>query len=138
MTAQEALQHPWFKQELEESSDTGINVNVIKRLQAFKGTSKLKKAAMNMLVKMSDQNKIEGLTQQFSIIDKDGTGLISAEELRNAIEQSDLQIPKDQVEDIISQVDYFGNNKINYTEFLVATIDTKNFLDDNKLMELFH
>ena len=30
-----------------------------------------------------------------------------------------------------------GNRKINYTEFLVATLDVKNFLDDNKLQAVF-
>jgi hypothetical protein len=33
-----------------------INKDVLDRLQAFKGVSKLKKAAMNILVKMADQN----------------------------------------------------------------------------------
>jgi hypothetical protein len=33
-----------------------INKDVLGRLQAFRGVSKLKKAAMNMLVKMADQN----------------------------------------------------------------------------------
>ena len=37
---------------------------------------------MNMLVKMADQNSIEGLRQDFMQIDKDGTGLINAEELK--------------------------------------------------------
>lgn len=66
-------------------------------------------------------------------IDKDRTGLINAEELKQAIKLSDINIPDDQIEKIISEVDYFGNGKINYTEFLVATLDVKHFLDDNKL-----
>jgi len=41
------------------------------------------------------------------------------------------------VEKIIDEVDYFGNKKINYTEFLVATLDVKSFLDDNKLQAIF-
>jgi len=44
-----------------------------------------------------------------------------------------MNIPDDQIEKIISEVDYFGNGKINYTEFLVATLDVKRFLDDNML-----
>jgi Ca2+-binding EF-hand superfamily protein len=35
-------------------------------------------------------------------------------------------------------VDFFGNGKIHYTEFLVATLDVKQFLDDKKLMAIFH
>ena len=59
--------------------------------------------------------------------------MISAQELRSAINASDMNIPKEKVDEIIDEVDYFGNQKINYTEFLVATIDVKNFLDDGKL-----
>ena len=93
---------------------------------------------MNMLVKMTDASKIEGLRDQFMKIDKDGTGLINANELREAIMNSNMNIPKEQVDEIIDEVDYFGNQKINYTEFLVATIDVKSFLDDGKLHALFN
>ena len=51
----------------------------------FKGVSVLKKAAMNMLVKMVDRDKIRDLKAQFSEFDKDKTGEISAEELKQAI-----------------------------------------------------
>ena len=38
---------------------------VIERLKSFKGASKLKRAAMNMLVKMADQEEVEKLGSQF-------------------------------------------------------------------------
>lgn len=111
---------------------------MLRRLQQFKGVSKLKKAAMNMLVKMADQDQIESLREQFVKIDKDGTGLINADELKSAIKQSRIDIPDSQVEKIINEVDYFGNGKINYSEFLVATLDVKQFLDDNILQAIFN
>jgi hypothetical protein len=40
----------------ELQNNNNINYDVLNRLQAFKGVSKLKKAALNMLVKMADQN----------------------------------------------------------------------------------
>jgi Ca2+-binding EF-hand superfamily protein len=48
-----------------------------------------------------------------------------------------MNIPQEKIDEIIEEVDYFGNQKINYTEFLVATIDVKHFLDDGKLKALF-
>ena len=54
-------------------------------------------------------------------MDKDGTGLINSEELKEAIKLSDIKLPDEDIEKIIQEVDYFGNGKINYTEFLVAT-----------------
>lgn len=85
LSAADALNHPWFKSVKSGQGAVRISGEVLKRLQTFKGGSKLKKAAMNMLVKMADQGQIEGLRAQFQEIDVDGTGLINADELRNAI-----------------------------------------------------
>ena len=92
---------------------------------------------MNMLVKMADQNQIEMLREEFVKIDKDGTGLINANELKAAIAQSDIQVSEYQIDEIIDQCDYMGNKKINYTEFMVATLDVKSFLDESKIQAIF-
>jgi calcium-dependent protein kinase len=92
LSAKEALEHKWFKL-MEKGTlkeNTAINKDVLERLQAFRGVSKLKKAAMNMLVKMADQRQIEELRKDFVAIDKDGTGLINANELKEAIKQSNI------------------------------------------------
>lgn len=137
-SAGEALKHVWFTKSNEKQLHVALDKEVVERLRDFKGVSKLKKAAMNMLVKMADQNSIEELRTQFQKIDADGTGLINADELKSAIKESNLQIPDSDIEKIISEVDYFGNKKINYTEFLVATLDVKSFLDDSKLQAMFN
>ena len=61
----------------------------------------MKKAAMNMLVKMADAKQIESLREMFTTIDTDHSGMISAEELRKAIKGSKLEIPAHQVDSII-------------------------------------
>jgi len=138
LSAKDALRHNWFSLTIAKSASISIDKDVVERLRDFKGVSKLKKAAMNMLVKMADQASIEQLREQFGKIDADGTGLINADELKIAIKESNLKIPDSDIEKIISEVDYFGNKKINYTEFLVATLDVKSFIDDNKLQAMFN
>lgn len=91
-SAQQAMQHPWFKLEQKEINNT-LDINILKNLQAFKGQSKLKKAAMNLLVKMADTKAIENLKQEFHKIDKDRTGLIHASELKSAMQNIDNNIP---------------------------------------------
>jgi len=51
-----------------------------------------------MLVKMADQKSIEDLRVEFVKLDKDGTGMINAEELKVAIQESDINIPHEQIE----------------------------------------
>lgn len=45
---------------------------------------------MNLLVKMADQKSIWDLREMFSQIDADKTGLINAEELKQAIKKSNI------------------------------------------------
>ena len=43
-----------------------------------------------------------------------------------------------EVQDIIAQLDYHGNKMINYSEFLAATIDVRDFLTDSRLRAVFN
>ena len=54
------MQHEWFKN---TEHHYKLDKNAVDRLVQFKGTSKLKQAALNMLVKMADSNQIEKLRE---------------------------------------------------------------------------
>ena len=63
LNAIDALKHPWFTKTEFNESNNGIKLDkkVLNRLCQFKGGSKLKKAAMIMLVKLEDQENINAL-----------------------------------------------------------------------------
>ena len=63
--------------------------------------------------------------------------MITAGELKNAIQQKNMNISTVELQNIIDEVDYAANNKINYTEFLAATMDLHQFLDEHKLLAVF-
>ena len=58
-----------------------LEPHILDRLRNYKGVSKLRKEAMNVLVKMLDQNKIQNLRAAFHDMDKDQTGMITLSEL---------------------------------------------------------
>lgn len=68
----------------------------------------------------------------------DGTGLIKASELQDVLLQRRMNVSGQEINDIIAQMDYHGNKMINYSEFLAATIDIRNFLTDSRLKAVFH
>ena len=53
LSAFDALNHAWFKN-ISSGMPVKLDPAVLERLQSFRGVSKLRKAAMNMLVKMAD------------------------------------------------------------------------------------
>ena len=62
-----ALKHPWFIKCLKknEGQSTILDKDVIQKLKEFRGSSTLKKAALNVLVKMLNPKDMEGLREEF-------------------------------------------------------------------------
>jgi calcium-dependent protein kinase len=135
-----ALKHPWFvkiKTIEKGSKEDKLDPNIITLLREYRGVSALKKAAMNILVKMADDKDIEHLRNMFMTIDKDNTGLITVKELKDALNDANVKIDESELEKIINEVDYHGDRVVNYSEFLAATISVKKILTDDKLLAIF-
>ena len=107
------------------------------RLLRYKGKSTLKKAGLNLLVQMIDQEDVRGLREQFEAIDKQKDGVIEIKELSKILRSKGLQTDEKEVKKIISELDYLGNGKINYSEFLAATIDVNKHMSEQKLKTIF-
>lgn len=75
---------------------------------------------------MLNPSDVESLRQQFQRIDTDNSGFIEANELQAALKDKSAQASELQA--ILKELDYNGNEKINYSEFLVATISVQKFL----------
>lgn len=130
--------HPWFKKfEKRSSGEVNLNANVLNRLKSYKGISHLKRAAMNMLVKMSTEEEVKELKSTFQQIDKDGSGFILATELAEILKARQMNMSNKEIAEMISEMDYAGNGKINYSEFISATINVKTFLSETRLRAIF-
>ena len=51
--------------------------------------------------------------------------------------QFGAEVSQAEIDDIINQIDYAGNQKINYSEFIAATLDVSKYLTESKLDALF-
>jgi calcium-dependent protein kinase len=107
---------------------------------SYRKRSTLKNAAVNILVKHLDASELQCLRDEFEKIDVDGSGYIEIEELREALKNKDLKQTTEEIQAIIDQLDYAHNDKINYTEFIAATIDVRKIInqDERKLKAIFN
>ena len=141
ITADQALNDPWFSMFTRRvrigSEEDKLDPAILERLRHYRGVSTLKKAAMNLLVKMADNKDIKSLRDIFMQIDKDQTGDITAAELKDALYQAHIKISDEELEKIVSEVDYHGDKMINYSEFLSATIQVKSILTEERLVAIF-
>ena len=107
------------------------------RIIEFKGQSTLKRAAMNMLVQMISQDEVKDLRAQFEAMDTGGTGMIDIKELTEVLTNKGIKIDVNQLNSIISEIDYYGNKQINYSDFLSATINIRVYMTEQKLQAIF-
>lgn len=60
----------------------------------------------------------EQIRAQFKILDKDGNGLISAEEIRSVLTSLGDELTDDDINEMIADVDKNGDGEVSYEEFL--------------------
>ena len=63
--------------------------------------------------------------------------MILASELAEVLKKKQLSMSTKEISEMINEVDYHGNGKINYSEFLSATIDVRSFMTEQKMQAIF-
>lgn len=58
-------------------------------------------------------------------------------ELKEALNEANVKYNEAELQQIIKEIDIHGNQTINYTEFLAATISVKKILTNERLFAMF-
>ena len=79
LTAQQTLEHPWMKADLEKFN-LNLNWGYLKNFQNY---NKLKKATLTYIASQLSEYEIQELGKLFKGIDKNGDGVLTVEEIKN-------------------------------------------------------
>ena len=135
-TAKKVLEHPWFKNASTEPLNN-VNFDPI----SFKGFAKateLKKISLLYIASRLNENEIQNLRKIFKSFDKCQDGQITYDELeKGLIEFNPSKLSESEIKELFDKIDVDKNGKIDYTEFLAATIKESNYLKKEKLFEVF-
>ena len=149
ITAEEALNHPWFESKQVKSQDNEGLFEVknpdklLNNLINFRIDNVLRSTVFAYLIHNNIQlNQVHDAIKLFNNIDKNGDGQITREELYKGLEDflnlkntgKDLQ---DKVDIIFNNIDTDHNGYIEYEEFIRAAVDKEYFLSDNFLKFAF-
>jgi len=127
MTAKDSLDTKWVKEKAPNAQDVNLNQSAMDNLRSFRSVNKLKKAALHIIAGRLNDAQIKELKQVFMALDTDHDGCLTHAELKAGIDKAGIKdIPGDLAK-ILDEVDSDGSHRIDYTEFLAATLDKKTY-----------
>jgi len=136
-TAEQALNHDWVKNKAPKATGVSLQQNFVDNLRGFRSGNKLKKAALHIIANQLNEDQIKALRDTFTALDGDGDGKLTASEMKEGMSKAGLkEIPPD-LKQIMEDIDSDGSGVIDYTEFLAATMDRKQYLKEDVCWSAF-
>jgi calcium-dependent protein kinase len=134
--AKQVLEHPWLKN-ANNKPLTEFNFDPF-FLFRYMNSSILKKMSLLFIASRLGDNEINNLKQIFTAFDTDKDGQISMKELKQGLlELNSFHSCEQDIENLFKSIDVDNNFRIDYTEFLAATISEKTYLQKDRLFEAF-
>nr|GLL42307.1 calcium-dependent protein kinase 11-like [Ipomoea trifida] len=136
ITAHQVLCHPWIVDDT-VAPDRPLGSAVLARLKNFSAMNKLKKMALRVIAERLSEEEIGGLRQLFKMIDADGSGTITFEELKQSLKRVGSDLMESEIQDLMNAADIDNNGTIDYGEFLAATLHLNKMEKEENLIAAF-
>ena len=134
--ASKALEHNWLSKISSEIHSTKkIDNKIFVNLAKFSKPDHFKKLVLKFLVNNISQKELKRLRDAFSAIDINNSGFIEFNELELAFKNAEIVISKEELYDIFKDGEFDG--KIDYTEFISASLDQKSFICKENIISAF-
>lgn len=137
ITISDCLEHPWLRKAIEAPLATRLDPSILKSIKKFNEKNILQKEILFILATISKENEILKLKQAFSVIDKDNSGEIEYCEIPAIFDRMGIRPKEGEIETVWSSLDFHQDGKINYTEFLAATLNSVDFSQEERLWSVF-
>lgn len=114
-------------------------MSALSNLSNFNSSSKLKQATYAFIAsQLLSKNEKEQIDKVFRAMDLNGDGKLQKDEIKQGYGQYfGRNLTDQEVDEMFEKVDADGNGEIEYSEFVVATMNEKDILSSNKLQTAF-
>nr|GMD22352.1 calcium-dependent protein kinase 29 isoform X2 [Ipomoea batatas] len=136
ITAAEALEHPWLKED-GNASDRPIDSAVLNRMKQFRAMNKMKQLALKVIAKTLSEEEIKGLREMFNNMDTDRSGTITYEELKTGLAKLGSKLPETEIQQLMEAADVDKNGTLDYFEFITATMHRHKLEKEENLYKAF-
>eukprot|EP00850_Spirogloea_muscicola_P022002 SM000272S10269 [mRNA] locus=s272:126940:131164:+ [translate_table: standard] len=135
-TAHQVLCHPWVAID-GVAPNRPMDAAVLTRLKQFSVMNKLKKLAIRVIAESLSEEEIAGLKETFKMMDADGSGTITLDELKEGLQRVGSNLKDVEIEELMKAADADQDGTIDYPEFLAATLQLNKIEREETLFAAF-
>jgi len=137
LSAQQAVNSKWMKQPATtRQGSPDLNSNLIAKFKTFGSSNRFQKAARHIIAHHLNEDTLRALQDQFSSMDTDGDGELTLAELKAGC-TGILEGKGEEIAQLFDTIDSDHSGSISYSEFLAATMDSKQFMKREVYWEAF-
>jgi len=133
----EAMDHEWLQPHHEATAAASSELRASTKLQAYSETTTLQKVASLVVAHQQatlSNHRLRAWQAEFLRLDRDGTGVLSLDEFRHAM-QNDMETA--QVDELFASMDAYGDGVVSYTEFLAAVLLDREYWTEECMARAF-
>ncbi|XP_049393786.1 calcium-dependent protein kinase 10-like [Solanum stenotomum] len=136
LTAQQVLDHPWI-QNAKKASNVPLGDIVRTRLKQFSIMNRFKKKALRVIAEHLKLEEIEVIREMFALMDSDGDGKITYDELKAGLRKVGSQLAEAEMKLLMDVADVDGNGVLDYGEFVAVIIHLQRMENDEHFRRAF-
>ncbi|EZG55723.1 putative calmodulin-domain protein kinase, partial [Gregarina niphandrodes] len=138
LSAREALQHAWFELvKANTSTPSIVSMSVFDGLRNWQNENKVKQAVVQLIARELSEKEICDLRRKFKTLDKEHDGMISLEEVREAMREAGHDVVESDLAAIFKGLADGVAGRIGWNEFLAALLCKRMTFQENQLREIF-
>lgn len=118
---------------VEKSTDSDL----LHRFRKFTAMNELKKRALMVIAGNLPKEELKDLKEKFIAMDKDSNGSISLSELREVLKRRGSTMSESEVQMTMSLADVNGDGRLDFHEFLAATLQPEKLQEELSLYHAF-
>jgi calcium-dependent protein kinase len=135
-SALQCYNHKWFKKD-HKVDKKKLDPSTLANFKNFHYKTKLQRALYYFLANnLASEEEKKALTKTFKALDTNGDGVLSKDEIKKGYKKTS-GITNGELDALLKQVDSNENADINYTEFMVASLDRRQLLTDARIEACF-
>jgi len=131
LNAGQALMHPWIRNRAPQALANKLPADLVPKLRSFRSRTKFEKAVLQVIASQLSESQIKGLREAFLSLDQNGDGLVTLSELKGGLARTGLRQLPDDLREIMASIDADHSGMIDYTEFLAATIERRQYIHED-------